>query len=42
MTYDLDGVNDYGWEGKADLKRNGRNNAAKFLRQSTVFQKEKS
>jgi hypothetical protein len=33
---------EYGQEGKANLKRGGRNNAAKLLCQSTVFQKEKS
>jgi hypothetical protein len=35
-------VNHYGQEGKAKLKRGGRDNAAKLLCQSTVFQKEKS
>jgi hypothetical protein len=35
-------VNDDGREGKANLKRSGRDNAAKLLRQSAVFQKEKS
>jgi hypothetical protein len=33
--------NDYGQEGKTNLKRGGRNNAAKLLRQSAVFRKEK-
>jgi hypothetical protein len=35
-------VRRYGREGKADLKRDGGDHAAKLLRQSTVFQKEKS
>jgi hypothetical protein len=35
-------VNRYGKKGKANLKRDGRNNAAKLLRQSAVFPKEKS
>jgi hypothetical protein len=35
-------VNHYGQEGKANLKRGGRDNAAELLRQSAVFQKEKS
>jgi hypothetical protein len=35
-------VNDDGQKGKADLKRDGGNHAAKLLRQSPVFQKETS